>query len=459
MIFNSNEYQSKSRMNYFGFYINHFLGYKYVLVDATYEFDFEEDYFSIVAENEKYKLYEMNYASSFKVFDTYFYSDDIDMEVNNSLQDINSALVRQKAFLMSAIIDTEKEYDMSQYDLNYLDDFSSTNMQSISSYSVISGTTVMTTGFNDEIEREFYLYDEETIDINFTVGAAYIKFFDNNDLVSNLSQVFMEFSDGTRQACSVYSFGVGENEIKSPYHIKCEFWKRPVKIFVEKNENLTTAPVFKMRNERALEFAAYLTYDLSQLDLPSEKGFLVFDMGIEKPFEKVFIVDEFGDRYEVLDGYYHYETKPDKLYIFKTSGMYSYYDLYNLRLRYIAETYEDLDDMLIENNIDNKYLSINNAKIDLKYNNLISSEKDQIVVIPVAYSEDWQFTSEQVYDTISVSGGFLGIVIPKGTSQVEITMKFSPKYMDLGLYISLGSLAIYGLIFITPLIVNKKKRG
>jgi hypothetical protein len=27
------------------------------------------------------------------------------------------------------------------------------------------------------------------------------------------------------------------------------------------------------------------------------------------------------------------------------------------------------------------------------------------------------------------------------------------------LYISLGFLAIYGLIFITPLVVNKKKRG
>ena len=458
MIFNSNEYQSKSRMNYFGFYINHFLGYKYVLVDATYEFDFEEEYFSLIAENEKYQLYEINYSSNFRVYDTYFYSNDIDMEINNSLQDVSSALVRQKAFLMSAIIDPEKEYDMNQYDLNYLDNFESEDMQSIASYTVINGTTVVTNGFNDEIEREFYLYDEETIDINFTVGAAYIKFLDTTSLVSNLSQVFMEFSDGTRQACSVYTFGFGENEIKSPYHIKCEFWKRPVKIYVEKNENLTSAPVFKMRTERALDFAAYLTYDLSQLDLPNDKGFIVFDMAIEKPFEKVFIVDEFGDRYEVLDGYYHYETKPDKLYIFKTSGMYSYYDLYNLRLRYIADSYENLSDTLIQENIGEKYLSIKHAKIDLRFNNLVNSEKDQIVVIPVAYSEDWQFTSEQVYDTISVSGGFLGIVIPKGTTQVDLTMKFSPKYMDLGLYLSLGSLAIYGLIFISPMIIKKKKK-
>jgi len=357
---------------------------------------------------------------------------------------------------MSAIIDPEKEYDMNQYDLNYLDNFESEDMQSIASYTVINGTTVVTNGFNDDIEREFYLYDEETIDINFTVGAAYIKFLDTTSLVSNLSQVFMEFSDGTRQACSVYTFGFGENEIKSPYHIKCEFWKRSVKIYVEKNENLTSAPVFKMRTERALDFAAYLTYDLSQLDLPNDKGFIVFDMAIEKPFEKVFVVDEFGDRYEVLDGYYHYETKPDKLYIFKTSGMYSYYDLYNLRLRYIADSYENLSDTLVQENIGEKYLSIKHAKIDLRFNNLVNSEKDQIVVIPVAYSEDWQFTSEQVYDTMSVSGGFLGIVIPKGTSQVDITMKFSPKYMDLGLYLSLGSLAVYGLIFISPVIIKKK---
>ena len=380
------------------------------------------------------------------------------MEINNSLQDINSALVRQKAFLMSAIIDTDKEYDMEQYDLNYLEDFESSSMQSIASYTVINGTTVVTKGFNDDIEREFFLYDEEMLDINFTVGAAYIKYLNTTDLVSNLSQVFMEFSDGTRQACSIYNFGVGESENKSPYHIKCEFWKRPVKIFVEKNENLTTAPVFKMRTERALDFAAYLTYDLSQLDLPKDKGFIVFDMSIEKAFEKVFVIDEFGDRYEVLDGYYHYETKPDKLYIFKTSGMYSYYDLYSLRLRYITDTYDELSNVLTQENIGNKHLSIKNAEIDLEFDNLVVSDKDQIVVIPVAYSEDWQFTSQQVYDTISVSGGFLGIVIPKGTSQIDISMKFSPKYMDLGLYLSLGSLTVYGLIFISPIIFKKKKK-
>ena len=57
--------------------------------------------------------------------------------------------------------------------------------------------------------------------------------------------------------------------------------------------------------------------------MPSDKGFIVFDMAIEKPFEKVFIVDEFGDRYEVLDGYYHYETKPDKLLIIRITGPYT----------------------------------------------------------------------------------------------------------------------------------------
>jgi uncharacterized membrane protein YfhO len=95
----------------------------------------------------------------------------------------------------------------------------------------------------------------------------------------------------------------------------------------------------------------------------------------------------------------------------------------------------------------------------VSYENVSASENDQIVVIPVAYSDDWQFTSDINYDKISVSGGFLGIVVPAGAQNVDLELKFVPKYLDLGLYLSMGATAVYLAIFILPVLVKKRNRG
>lgn len=460
MLFNSNEYQSKSKMNFFGYYINHFLGYKYILVNSVDEFLFDDKYFTLVNSEGKFSLYEINNAANFRVFDTYFNSTDNDSIYGNSLSELNTAFIRQKAFLTAAIIDPEKEYDMNEYDLKYLDNPDNRPASTIAPFrNLISAGVVNVTGIYDDIQREFFLYNEEMLDVQFTAGALYWKFNNLSQKISDLGQVYMEFSDGTQQICQIYDLKPGETEANAPFHVKCEFWKRPVKVFVEKTESLPTAPVFKARNERAINFAAYLEYDLSQLNLPNEEGLILFDMQLDKAFEKVFVVDEFGNTYECLDGYFYYNTRPDKIYIFKTTGMYNYHDLFNLRLRYYVEDSIDVNNLLNQDQIENRYLQIINGKIELRYDNVITSETDQIVVIPVTYSDDWQFTSGQNYDTISVSGGFLGIVIPKGTDSVNITMSFVPKNLDLGMYISMGSISVYLLIFVVPVLIKKTKRG
>lgn len=460
MLFNSNEYQSKSKMNFFGYYINHFLGYKYILVNSVDEFLFDEKYFTLVNSDGKFSLYEINNAANFRVFDTYFNATDNDNIYGNSLSELNTAFIRQKAFLTAAIIDPDKEYDMNEYDLKYLDNPDNRPASTIAPFrNLISAGVVNVTGIYDDIQREFFLYNEEMLDVQFTAGALYWKFNNLSQKISDLGEVYMEFSDGTQQICQIYDLKPGETEASAPFHVKCEFWKRPVKVFVEKTESLPTAPVFKARNERAINFAAYLEYDLSQLNLPNEEGLILFDMQLEKAFEKVFVVDEFGNTYECLDGYFYYNTKPDKIYIFKTTGMYNYHDLFNLRLRYYVEDSIDVNNLLNQDQIENRYLQIINGKIELRYDNVITSETDQIVVIPVTYSDDWQFTSGHNYDTISVSGGFLGIVIPKGTDSVNIAMTFVPKNLDLGMYISMGSISVYLLIFVVPVLIKKTKRG
>jgi hypothetical protein len=460
LLFNSNEYQSKSKMNYFGYYINHFLGYKYLVVNSEDEFVFDEQYFTLVAQEDIFTLYEINYSENFRVFDTYFNSHDSDLINANSLKELNSSLLRQKALLTAAIIDVDKGYDMSLYDLDYLEEPDNRNAISIDAYRLISSyETITMAGIQDTAERSFYVYNEEDLDINFIVGAVYIKANNIDIKLDAYSEVLMEFSDGTKQSCLVYQIGTDENESNIPFQIKCEFWKRPVKIFIEKTEELASAPLLKMRSERAIDMAAYLEYDLSQINLSSTEGIILFDMTLDDAFEKMFVVDELGNSFECLDGYYNYISKPDKLYIYKTSAMYNYYDLYNLRLRYLVEDSIDLNNLLIQDHIENKTLKIENSKIHISYENKIQTIRDQIIVVPVAFSDDWQFISEDNYDTISVSGGFLGIVIPKGTESVDISLRFMPKYLDLGFFITLGATAIYLSIFVLPVLIKKNKRG
>ena len=79
-------------------------------------------------------------------------------------------------------------------------------------------------------------------------------------------------------------------------------------------------------------------------------------------------------------------------------------------------------------------------------------------MIPICYSDDWIFTGDKSYETLSVSGGFLGIVIPGEEKDIDISMKFAPKGLDLGLYGTLAGSIIYLGIF-TPYWIKKKKNG
>lgn len=458
LIFNSNEYQTKNKMNYFGYYINHFLGYRYILLSGEHEYALNDKYFTLVNENENYRLYELDYSTSFKVYDTYFNSSDQDSENGNSLNELSKALIRQQAFVLAAIIDESKDYDMSQYDLNYLTGLSNSQIESINSYKIIgySGEESRLS-FNQEEVKDYYVYDNENLDIQFAVGAVYVKFSNTFIDLDEFGEIFMEFEDGSTRACALYDAAEEDNMSLLPYHLKCEFWKTPEKIYIEKNAALNVAPVFKMRSEQALNQAAYLEYDLSKISLPEEEGIILFDMNLD--FNKLFITDELGNDLYLIDGYYYYDEKPSRLYIYKTGDMYGYHDLFSLKLYYLIDGSEDVSDFLVNDDITDSSLKIENGKINLSYDYLNVPVTDQIVMIPVTYSDDWQFTSEQIYDTISVSGGFIGLIIPEGTESVDIELKFVPKYLDLGLYVSLGATALYLGIFTLPMIIRRKKRG
>ena len=459
MIFNLNEYQSKDRLNHFGLYLNHFLGYKYVLVNNEFDFVFDNEYFTFIASESKYSLYELNFASNFRVYDSYMYYKNTDPN-SFSLEDLSANLLRQKYLMLTAVVDIEDNYDFQDYNIPYFNTEIVGSNQFLVAFETISGDLETRSGFNDETIRNFYVYDEADLDIDVTLGAMYIKFENPYNAVTDLKEVFLEYGDNTKQSCRVYKAVDSDDASKTAFHIKCEFVKKPIKLLIEQTPDILTPPNLKLRMERVIGMDAFLTYDLSDLTFPGESGHMILDTTIDKGFERVFVTDKNGTSYECLNGYCYYgENGLDKLYFKKTGKMYSdVNDFFYYRPKYLIEDSDVIKDFLVQDNITDKFLSIKNGRISLEYSNKNLTDKDQIVVVPVAYSEDWQFTTDIKYDTISVNGGFLGIVVPKGTLNININMKFMPKYLDLGLYASLAGISIYCLIFFVPLLIERKKR-
>jgi len=131
--------------------------------------------------------------------------------------------------------------------------------------------------------------------------------------------------------------------------------------------------------------------------------------------------------------------------------------LFNLSLKYAYDDLSFYEENAHSQVADNQYLTIERGKIHLSYERTSDSEYDQLVVIPVAYSEEWKITSGQNYETVSASGGFLGILVPYGVDSIDLEMQFTPKGLDKGLLGTLGGTALYALIFIPSIIIERKK--
>ena len=132
LLFNVHEYQSKNKMNTFGYYLNHFLGYKYILVDAESDYSFDEEYFNLYAANQNYFLYELVNASPFQVYESFLsYTDFI------SYNNRNSDMATEKILLMAALIDLER-YQEEDYNLEYIDPDDENNGSTIKSYTLFN---------------------------------------------------------------------------------------------------------------------------------------------------------------------------------------------------------------------------------------------------------------------------------------------------------------------------------
>ena len=130
--------------------------------------------------------------------------------------------------------------------------------------------------------------------------------------------------------------------------------------------------------------------------------------------------------------------------------------------------YSIYDDFITkQNSYTNKEFVLDGTRMSIK---VTMPEDTSVKVIKTGYTYSSEWEINQVFDsnnnpidfkTINIDGGFLGIVVPKGIQNVDITLNFSPEGFHTGFKISLVGIIIYAgkknptvLVFI----IKKKKR-
>ena len=443
LLFGQVEHQTKEVLEVQALYLNQFLGYKYVLASQNYTYYLDGSLYRLIAENEEFQLLEIIPAKPFQVFESY-----VSHSGYKSYRTNNNKVQAQKVLLQHALVDVTERY--SDLALN----LESKTLSGISTLRTLSPTknvsvydTVNIAGLSDPSVRSFLRFGAPVFDVGYSAGAIYIK---SSTDTAQYGEVFVEFEGGAKHACTI------NTDPNIPHDVKCEFGAEPIAIYFEA-EQLPMTFNFQYRRELAREGAAYLVYDLANINFSRDKGMLYFELS--KPFERVFFVDENGQEFEGFKNYYYYDTRPELMYVFKTWEMYQNVpDLYNFRLSYAYDDLSDFDEAVGTSLSDNEFLSIDHGKIDLRYTRTSDSTYDQLVVVPVAYSEEWQFVSDTQYETISASGGFLGIIIPADVDIIEIEMRFVPKGLAKGALASGGATLVYLGIFLPIWIVKRRHK-
>ena len=147
------------------------------------------------------------------------------------------------------------------------------------------------------------------------------------------------------------------------------------------------------------------------------------------------------------------DYKPTQLLVqFKKEEYSSGIDLYT----YSYKLYDNFINK--QNTYTNKEFSLDGDIMKIKCT-MPDSNKTRIIKTGYAYSKDWIIMNSD-YETIAVDGAFLGILVPEGNNNVDITLRYKPTGYYEGLAISLVGSSIYLTICIITLgvVVIKRKR-
>ena len=290
--------------------------------------------------------------------------------------------------------------------------------------------------YSSSVENEFILnkIEEGKYESDFSnystdvVLKLYIRSLNNYDNIKSVKYV----KDENEEVCKF----VG-------YAYVCEENEGFDKIIVETNSPIDSLYYSIFLEEDENEYAVV------SIDKEFEKDYLEYDLD----GSNIWIRYSSGLKKECLDDFCVLDEK---------SVDYIYFEYgYNSVLKNNVNLYYINDDMgyYNSNNVDlfasEKSLSYNKSKINIKYKRLSNSSKDQIIALPITYSEEWKLSDSTNYEIVRVNGGYLGILVKENVENINISLEFEPSGLKSGVLGSFIGVLIYVVYVILE---NYKKR-
>lgn len=151
-----------------------------------------------------------------------------------------------------------------------------------------------------------------------------------------------------------------------------------------------------------------------------------------------------GRRENALSGYAYYEEIPKSIWIY-ANGDFNDLSTSSKALKIEYSNYDEYEYFINRmQNYSDQELIIDGNKLHLSYKKNV--DKDNVIVLPISYNDCWKIDKD--YKIIKANGGLLGIIIPKGDNEINLTLTFKPRYINGSALISICGVCIYAIVLI-----------
>lgn len=382
------------------------IDYKYVVVSKSdsrmqeYKLDFLKKQY----ENSEFIIYENKNYNSFYVYENYY---DENEAFNLNILDLEKSL-------FDGVILNGDNLNLNKIDF--------TNVNTANKIEIFQDLNLVKNG-------NYYISNFEDAKINFS-GYVYIK----GENYKNIKSIKI-ISDGKERKC------LNKGEFYT-----CNFENSFKNIIFETNGEINQNYKFVITRED--ENKTIFTYIKLNDDLKDRyiNYYINYYLGKEVTF-----LDANDNVLVCPYGYCNFENfNPVAMLIqaipyFDDEGWILYYDINHFN--------DNKNDKLLANN---KSLSYNKSTVNIKYHRVSESSNDQIIVLPVTYSDEWKVYDSN-YEIVKANGGFVGVVVKNGIKDIDITLKFEPKGLKIGCVVSLIGIFIYCMYFGINTYIRRKK--
>ncbi len=191
--------------------------------------------------------------------------------------------------------------------------------------------------------------------------------------------------------------------------------------------------------------------NIASMDVSDERYWMYFSSSDYDATDRLILNPFHYNVSYIKDLGYTSQNAPDKFYMrYRQASNSNAVVLYGINY----DVYEDF--INTQAKYTDRYYSLDSNKMNIRFNN---DGEAKVIKTAYTYSSDWQIENNTLgYETVSINGGFLGIIVPKGVTNVNVNLRFIPKGYENGFKITEIGVIIYVSIISIGLMVEIKNK-